>query len=499
MEAHYRHSAPAPRCPAIIPQPVFSVVAGKLDCDERRCFEWFIRRTATKVPGVFASNFWHSLVPQVSSSEQVVLHAALALASAHETQMRRTSLPDCAAQETLEQDEFTTRQYNKAINHLLPLLHCTDKHSVRVALTACMVFACIEFLQRRYEIGHAHLQAGRKVLFQAGARANTSGDGIVLRAQPSDSVEDGLFEAFSRLDLQAALLNGMELQILTQNDRECHALPPKFQSVDQARRSLDTLLRRSYQLRRGDSNHKRNSGTFYHQFTMERRQIQIDLSSWLHAYESSHVALERGMPVRDAIGYRLLHIYYTMAYILTETSSNPPNESEVDHFTDHFISIINYTTDVLATSEPITRQDMKSKQCSPKFSFTMDMGIVPPLYFVATNCRVPNVRRQAIELLATASYQEGVWEGTLAAMVATEIMNVEERGVFGFVNDRETIAAEHSTLPTIPSAQRLYRVCVNLPNVGTGHLTLTGDRKRLDGSWETIARHYDPKQKVWND
>lgn len=500
METHYRYAAAALRCPAIIPQPVFPVVASNLDYDERRCFEWFIRRTATKVPGIFASNFWQSLVPQVSSSEQVVLHAALALASAHETQMRLTSRPDCIAQEPLEQDEFTIRQYNKAISHLLPLLHCTEKHSVRVALIACMVFACIEFLQRRYEMGHAHLQAGRKVLLQAGARGNTCSVGIEPRVHPSDAAEDGLFEAFTRLDLQAALLNGMELQILTQNGRECDtAVPPRFLSADQARRSLDTLLRRSYQLRRNGSNHKRNSGTFSHQFTMERRQIQRDLSSWLQAYGLSHVTLERDMSVRDAIGYRLLHIYHTLAYILTETSSNPPNESKVDNFTDHFISIVSYTKDALATSEPMTRQDIKSSQCSSKCSFTMDMGIVPPLLFVATKCRVSNIRRQAIELLANASYQEGVWDGTLAAIVATEIMNIEERGVFGFVNDSEIIAAEHSTLPTIPSAHRLYDVCVNLPNVGTGHLTLTGDRKRLDGSWETITRHYDPKQKVWKN
>ncbi|KAL5320183.1 hypothetical protein ACEPPN_010984 [Leptodophora sp. 'Broadleaf-Isolate-01'] len=47
-----------------------------------RYFEWFTHRTVIKLPGLFGSSFWDTLLFQACSNEPAVLHAVIALSSA---------------------------------------------------------------------------------------------------------------------------------------------------------------------------------------------------------------------------------------------------------------------------------------------------------------------------------------------------------------------------------------------------------------------------------
>ena len=64
-------------------------------------------------------------------------------------------------------------------------------------------------------------------------------------------------------------------------------------------------------------------------------------------------------------------------------------------------------------------------------SFSIDMGIVAPLYSVAHRCRDPVIRRKAISLLAATPRQEGVWNSILVARVTQRIVEIEEGGLLG--------------------------------------------------------------------
>lgn len=67
---------------------------------------------------------------------------------------------------------------------------------------------------------------------------------------------------------------------------------------------------------------------------------------------------------------------------------------------------------------------LSTRQIKP--SFSADMGIVPPLFVVATKCREPWTRRQAIQLLRSSARREGMWDSELAANIGEWIMQVEE-------------------------------------------------------------------------
>lgn len=51
------------------------------DFDEEARFDFFERRTSIKLPGLFDSDFWETIVIQISLTEPAVFYAATALAS----------------------------------------------------------------------------------------------------------------------------------------------------------------------------------------------------------------------------------------------------------------------------------------------------------------------------------------------------------------------------------------------------------------------------------
>ncbi len=70
----------------------------------------------------------------------------------------------------------------------------------------------------------------------------------------------------------------------------------------------------------------------------------------------------------------------------------------------------------------------------------LDAGIVLPLYFVATKCRVRRIRWKAIELLRRAKRQEGLWNSVLTALVAERVIRIEEEGLG---SDEELVTREN--------------------------------------------------------
>ncbi|KAI9648892.1 hypothetical protein NHQ30_001458 [Ciborinia camelliae] len=68
-----------------------------------------------------------------------------------------------------------------------------------------------------------------------------------------------------------------------------------------------------------------------------------------------------------------------------------------------------------------------------KPSFALDLGIIPPLFVVATKCRDRSLRREAISLLTSSHRREGMWDSRLCAVVGNWIMRVEEEGLSDYV------------------------------------------------------------------
>jgi Fungal specific transcription factor domain/Fungal Zn(2)-Cys(6) binuclear cluster domain len=67
-----------------------------------------------------------------------------------------------------------------------------------------------------------------------------------------------------------------------------------------------------------------------------------------------------------------------------------------------------------------------------KPTFSLSLGIIPPLYIVSTRCRDPVIRRKAIHLLSICKRREGVWDSWLSSQVARRILEIEEEAAQQF-------------------------------------------------------------------
>ncbi|PVH83397.1 hypothetical protein DL98DRAFT_513281 [Cadophora sp. DSE1049] len=74
-------------------------------------------------------------------------------------------------------------------------------------------------------------------------------------------------------------------------------------------------------------------------------------------------------------------------------------------------------------------------------SFTTSLGIVYPLYVVATKCRNRELRREAIRLLLSSPRREGLWDSLLSGQVAQWVMEIEEEGLAAWDSSRAENAA----------------------------------------------------------
>lgn len=79
---------------------------GSLSAQEQGYLGWFTCRASVKLPGLFGSHFWDTLVLQSHDSEQAVLNAVLALGCAYGAQ--------CYPGEP-NNECFILSHYNKAI------------------------------------------------------------------------------------------------------------------------------------------------------------------------------------------------------------------------------------------------------------------------------------------------------------------------------------------------------------------------------------------------
>ncbi|KAJ8069385.1 hypothetical protein OCU04_003039 [Sclerotinia nivalis] len=89
-----------------------------------------------------------------------------------------------------------------------------------------------------------------------------------------------------------------------------------------------------------------------------------------------------------------------------------------------------------------------------KPSFALDLGIIPPLFVVATKCRDRKLRREAISLLTSSHRREGMWDSRLCASVGNWIMGVEEEELDNYV--RGTVSEKQM----VPDEKRVMVMAV---------------------------------------
>ncbi|KAH8841390.1 hypothetical protein ACKVWC_008546 [Pyricularia oryzae] len=473
---------------------------------EYRYLDWFKERAKRKLMGPFDWNFWDNLLMQATASEPAVLHAALAISTAHQARFTAAAaalgnanhIPSMDTPDGLEQ--FTLEQYNKSIRHLnrQPVSGSGSKPAVRVTIITCAVFVCLENLRGNYRTAFKHLQNGLRLLNQmqpsrpAGPRRKNSMTLEVGPKQHREVIDDWLVDTFARLNLQATMLGG------TSNPHQVvpRTLSPQlpthsYESVAHARLHIDRLVNNIICLQA----ERDGQGETTAKQLAEQKLILAELEIWHRAfvtYEKDHIGV---YDIKERIAATILHSFHAMGVVMVTTCLGPQSEMSYDALLKHFITIINDSREMVNVCFTYI----------PKYAHGVshvDIGWIAPLYYTAIRCRIRRIRHQAIKLMRVAGHSEGFWDARIAAGIASDIIKVEEGNFFANPQedqDLKQVAAvdplpseqDLLDLPVLPENRRLRNVKISLPDSLDEKLRASWESKLQDGEWKHINKEYN--------
>ncbi|KAL6247516.1 hypothetical protein RBB50_005862 [Rhinocladiella similis] len=521
-----------------------------LPTDQHGYLEWYMRRTAPKLPGAFKETFWNELLPQASQSEPAILHAVLSLGSIHKRAV--FGLIPCG--ETSARDTaslFTLQQLTLATGSLRDRISNRSKTSLRVAIIACAVFIQLEYLQDNYQTSLTHLRHGLILLEEFMLHDSHDGHGR------SDANDESIINTFVTLLIQARLLGQdvyrprllpLLIDRLDQSRRE-------FESSARARRFLERVFLRIFSLV-DETKCNIFTESLSGLASLWRPQIMDilqDLCLWLEFYERSMMKFGHTLSALDFYAWKLLLLHHTLACVViqdfsptvsehgmdisaTQTSTHSPSSPSGSTFStsvslptalsSRYVhnSHSGRSTDSVGVGLPGNPCLSVISQCAWLYhkvrdpasdlheaptlavnetaaSSVADIGWMPALFYTAILARDTTTRREAARLLYLKPHREGIWDSYLSAVLAEKIIEIKQDKI---------------TLPTSTSARnleeqesasntcRLRDMRIELPSSSNAKLTLTYARRgggsiAREESWSSERCMYDMKKGCWID
>ncbi|KAL7816366.1 hypothetical protein V8C44DRAFT_370140 [Trichoderma aethiopicum] len=430
-------------------------------------FDLFRVQTASELSGYFDSTFWTQRVLQECHFEPAIRHAVVALGALYKTleQSCEPDLPPLAGamsrfDSVMCHWQVAIRKYSEACKAMLHL--SGDKLSTnKTRLMASVLLACFDSFIGDHRQAIVQIQTGLRLL----ARIQYD---RTQAPYSNERVEEDLLIIFTRLAIQAKSydmafhfphpyvihlgpqsLNDPSTPLSdTGSPQPSSPIPYKFSSLREARLASDQLcemlLRFIEHLQRAK---KEPSYTLPPSWRQLGATFQSQIDSWSQAFEPIFQSrlTQPNMSLLEKSGIAALKMFQVNTNVIFLTIFCAA-EVQFDAFLSHFQAIVNLGWEVVGDDEkraatercPDPRRCRQQHGLPPtagaaafpthgiKPSFSADLGIVPPLFVVATKCREPTVRREAIRLLRSSARREGMWDSELAANIAQWVMEIEE-------------------------------------------------------------------------
>lgn len=470
-------------------QPLILIDVGTGD---RRAFDYFVRVTAPSLAGPLDGEFWCRQVLQIAHAQPFVRHAVLAISTLYEHPVHLASTRVSGRGSSLNSTEASTlhdvgrstadlithdharalRQYNRSISAFKQQTEA-GRGDVLQALLSCVLFICIEVIRDDVPATMALITRGGELLKQASTQSFT-GEECALY--------DALRLKFERLSILAATFGHPHPAPFQYDCTSTLHIPETFEDLHAARASLFTFIICAYGFmkqalqymslllaidenpimsgeekaqvriypRRPDeetireqpepvrylygftvkhwpyqvvNNHRsipdlhdivmmrafaRDSGRILDDLLQHQTLLRSYSQRWYHALQRT--------PGDDPEAVASLLMYYHMAEIWGETRLSPA-ESAFDAWS--------------AVFEQLIQQAKIYVECNfgRNINFTFENGALPVLYFAASKCRVPSLRRKALILMSRSPDKECLWGATTTAQLAARMIAYEEQGL----------------------------------------------------------------------
>ena len=404
------------RCDGYVPVGAISLTVDvRGDHEERRGYHFFRLKSIGEIIGQQDADFWKRLFLQASHSQPAVKHALIAIASVHESlelaENDAARYYDAAAR---KRRAFSLIHYNKAIQ-LLVRDNQDSSDRLRTILIMCILFIVFEGFQSGYIACALHLQSGLALLHQwISSRRLARKPGNELDST-EDLINKRIAPAFNRFIVQASTFADSRIHAGQYNTYTVQptapAVQPRFGSFAEAREALDEFMRWMFY---SVNNPKPSS------VPVIRGALERTLEDWRRAFSHFWPRTDKTFDPQDLRAARLMQIYYHVSFIIIDAYLSD-DEIVFDKHVKHFGAIVETSREILSTDAGADGEY--------KLSFSFDFGVTPPLYFTASHCRDPLIRRRALALMRLSYRKQGCWNSEHSAKCAEEIIKIEEGGL----------------------------------------------------------------------
>ena len=384
-----------------------------------RSIHYFQIRTVPAVSGLFDTGLWDSLPLLIGQMEPAVLRAVITLGAYHELSEKVGPKDYWDLHRSAGSDptfRFASEQYAAAISSFRNILSSSSLSAAGIEIL-CILFACVEFLRGDRDSALVHISGAL---------------GFVKSRQQKfllNREEAALKSLLARVSLTQSLYGrprGVpfpDLLDLHKEPAELHKV--KFRSLNEARIENTSLLNSTLRFVQ-----RMVYGYFRDPFTAlaAQRNLERKLENWSVAFEA--FIKDSDSSTSNLRGTCLLRTHHLMAKTFIAAA-----ETRLESAFDHQLS--NFTV-IVTSIEAILLSNVHGES-SDSSSFSLDLGIIPPLFYTAIKCRSPDIRRRAIALLRRAPRQDGLWDAIESAKAAELAMDFEEQQVAGGMPYHATI------------------------------------------------------------
>lgn len=420
-------------------------------------FDYFRLKTAPASNSFVSSTFWSHTVFQTSFDEPAIRHLALSLGAWHRHYDSKGE-----AQEL----QYSLKQYDKAMHHAHELLKRADqdKANLGLVLTALVLFHCLQNCIGDYAAAEKSL-----------ATARSLATGIPLTSR-TDSISDIKF-TIHRLEIHSSTFSDESARYEFDDSfsSEEESTPETFHNLEDAANILLVLLKDAFHI--NDLGYMaifldKPSTMSYEDIWALRTTLFGKLKRWTDRAN----ALEERSSMTEVMtmNIALMRVYHTLALIaLCKDKSH--SELVWDLYQPQLVYILSTVEAIVKTgaapssTDPSETHPSETHPVASQQPFSCELGIVAPLFLVASRCRDPLLRRTAVSLLAQCRRHEGRWDSIGAAAVAQRIIEIEEQGL-GDVQSCHDIPVSRrisSVLPRVMIAERIVHARFYTPAAPT--------------------------------
>ncbi|KAG9255777.1 uncharacterized protein F5Z01DRAFT_652097 [Emericellopsis atlantica] len=390
---------------------------------DHSAWEYYYHRGRHDIAGCFGSTFWAGLIMQMSQSQSAVHDAIVSISIMHEAIARRASDRQRGSLGGRPDVFYTTAlsKYNKAVRTLNLDISSRKTGVAFLTLVCCILFVTFEMLNSEHDMAARHIESGLELIaieLEQARQQQSSGTDLQTPVKSLElSMTSTLAPIYNRL-LVSLYFSGRPTKLLgsAPTPALC-ALPVAPKSFSEARQGLMKLTTGILKFI-----HNASDQRYFGSADGSLLEAQAEWMQSLRVWTDTLVAMTEtlGLLNREQNMSMLLLFGQSLTVMILLSTCLVAGETAFDAHFSQFQRIL----DVCGAYMELQASTTGTSEQVP--TFTLDMGIIPQLYFVATKCRHPVQRQSAIGLLAGYSCKEGMWDPTLYLGLARRVAEIEE-------------------------------------------------------------------------